>query len=957
MGFYMKFSKLDDEVFPNAANVNTYALHNEFDYTRWIAGTQIRLVNVLWDSDYRNVVKFDSKDEMNKWFDSVAGSESITLQSNVPLVPSGTIKLPIPYDVCVLYNYIYVDIPIIPDPANPIDYEVDGKRRWYFFIKDEVPIAPNTTELILDLDIWNNFIYDTDINYLMLDRGHAPVAFSDTDEYLKNPIENNKYLLAPDVNFDDTSVTKDSTFIPFGNGEKYICVCSTVSPEQIRNGVLGTLKTGDVFSKPTYSNTGDWYGKQLQVNGYKFGDGRNFSDLRTAVSMGNTVDKMLPTGLCTYAIPANDSTFLDDVANSIPTFLRTIKALFIVDENMVNIGNPLTIAKHTIYECSSVAKDVMDYDLDKYMFKFDKDEERFAKLYTYPYSYIEVTDNNDKTVTVRIEDTGTIGVHLLTSVAYPVLDCRVFLSGINGVGSNEYSWKRLDYAEVKRFIPKGDWGDYTFKLGIPTFSMFMDAETAWMLDEYNTVVELARKKALTAYHNAVRDSNLGYTNAINSADNAYKCSVDSAETACTNEKDLAKTANTNAHDTASTVHTNRDAEAYTTKSNTTNTTNCNYNNLTASIACNNANTTTTNETNIAVTELRNSQATGDTNESNEVNSQTVAKENETSIATTTNNNNANINNSVSQGAIAGATMGVGNPVVGSVLALTGAVTGWITSSRSAEAASNNASLMTQCNDAVSTAIRKKNYNSNVRAVGAAKNVTIKTNDNNWNQTRNNNDLLTKQRDNNYNTNIQNIANTYNTDTANNQRTHQTAIDCADRTMNTVIANANRTRDTAVSNATSTKNTSYKNAGNTNEIGILNAKETLETAQDGARLSMMSASKKAPIQLTQTSGDASMYEYGMNGVQFKLRTQSDSAIKQTVAQFARFGYNLNQVWDVKETGLTLMKNFTFWKVNDIWLDIRKASNFSIENGIVNIFKNGVTIWNNPNKIGKVSIYDN
>lgn len=957
MGFYMKFSKLDDEVFPNAANVNTYALHNEFDYTRWIAGTQIRLVNVLWDSDYRNVVKFDSKDEMNKWFDSVAGSESITLQSNIPLVPSGTIKLPIPYDVCVLYNYIYVDIPIIPDPANPIDYEVDGKRRWYFFIKDAVPIAPNTTELILDLDIWNNFIYDTDINYLMLDRGHAPVAFSDTDEYLKNPIENNKYLLAPDVNFDDTSITKDSTFIPFGNGEKYICVCSTVSPEQIRNGVLGTLKSGDVFSKPTYSNTGDWYGKQLQVNGYKFGDGRNFSDLRTAISMGNTVDKMLPTGLCTYAIPANDSTFLDDVANSIPTFLRTIKALFIVDENMINIGNPLTIAKHTIYECSSVAKDVMDYDLDKSMFKFDKDEERFAKLYTYPYSYIEVTDNNGKTVTVRIEDTGTIGVHLLTSVAYPVLDCRVFLSGINGVGSNEYSWKRLDYAEVKRFVPKGDWGDYTFKLGIPTFSMFMDAETAWMLDEYNTVVELARKKALTAYHNAVRDSNLGYTNAINSADNAYKCSVDSAETACTNEKDLAKTANTNAHDTASTVHTNRDAEAYTTKSNVNNLANCNYNNLTANISCNNANTSLATQAAIDIMSKKNTQAQQDHIDKISVATQSTMKENETSIATTNNTNNANFNNAISAGAVSGAMMGVGNPVIGGVLAVAGAVVGGVTASISGEAANNNATQIAQCNEAVTKLNNKATAAMNDRSMNVARDVTTIHNDTSHRQTTNNNDLTAKQRDNNYNTSVQNASNVYNTATANNQRTHQTAIDCADRTMNTVITTANRTRDTAVSNAKSTKNTSYKNAGNTNEIGILNAKETLETAQDGARLSMMSASKKAPIQLTQTSGDASMYEYGMNGVQFKLRTQSDSAIKQTVAQFARFGYNLNQVWNVKDTGLTLMKNFTFWKVNDIWLDIRKASNFSIENGIVNIFKNGVTIWSNPNKIGKVSVYDN
>lgn len=158
--------------------------------------------------------------ECNKWFDSIDESDSIILETNIPLLPDGTIKVPIPYDTCMLYNYLYIDVPMMPNFDNPVDYENKREyKRWYFFINDVETIAANTTALNISLDVWTNFIYDTDINYMMLEQGHAPVAFSDTDAYLKNPINNNKYLLAPDVNFDNSSIVKDSNFIPFGNGE------------------------------------------------------------------------------------------------------------------------------------------------------------------------------------------------------------------------------------------------------------------------------------------------------------------------------------------------------------------------------------------------------------------------------------------------------------------------------------------------------------------------------------------------------------------------------------------------------------------------------------------------------------------------------------------------------------------------------------------------------------------
>lgn len=954
----MQFSKLQGS-FPNVNTINTNNYRNKFDYTRWDKGTKITLINVLWDADYDNVVKFDSKDECNKWFDSIDESDSIILETNIPLLPDGTIKVPIPYDTCMLYNYLYIDAPMMPNFDNPVDYENKREyKRWYFFINDVETIAANTTALNISLDVWTNFIYDTDINYMMLEQGHAPVAFSDTDAYLKNPINNNKYLLAPDVNFDNSSIVKDSKFIPFGNGEKYVCFACTVNKEQIVNDSFGTVKAGSKFAKPTYSDTSDWYGKQLQVNNYSFGNGRNYSDLKTPVSMYNSADNMTANGTNVFAVKTSDKTFLSDIAKNIPTFLRSIKAVFIVDENMITLGDKFTFCKHDMYACSNVRKNLGNYNLTKDMFGFDEKEQRFAKLFTYPYSYIEFSDNNGKDIEIHIEDTGSIGINMLTNIAFPVLDCRMFLTGINGVGSNKYSWKRLDGSESDESIDYGDWGKYTIKLGIPTYAIYMDGETAWYIDEYNNSIEFAREKALTGYHNSVRSANLGYYNATTSADNAYNVASKTAKTAKTNEENLASTANSNSVDLAGTVKTNADNVAYTVKSNTNNVAKTMRDNVDASILCNNANTQSANRTSISITANKNMQATNDTAEKNECSKSTTKIENETTAATTAASGFASIKTGAAQGAITGASMGIALGPAGSAA---GAVAMGIASGAlaaiTAETNNSNASIITGANTAVTDATTNMNRTVTNRGNLIADTITKLTTANTTEQTNNNNLCAGKQADNNYNTTTTNAANNYNTDIGNNSRTYNTSVGNANRTYNTVVGNASRTCDTAISNADTTKKTSYANALRTDDIAIINAKEILENTQDGVMYSMLAASKRNPIQLTQASGNAEMYSYGINGIQFRLRTQSESAIKQTVAQFARFGYNLNQIWNVKDTGLNLMETFTYWKASDIWIDIRKAATFGIENALKNIFKNGVTVWKSPDLIGKVDIYAN
>lgn len=908
----MDFSHLEDTKFPNLETASPYALKNTFDYTRWVTNTKVHLVNVLWNDDYSNVVKFNDDAARDAWFDGISDSYTLTLKSNARIVPDGTIKLPLPYDVAARYNYLYIEIPLATSREQFIQNENDsGVRRWYFFVGDVSYSAPNTTIVAIQPDVWTNFIDSSRITYMMLQRGHAPVYASDTDTYLANPISNNRYLLAPDVNYDDSSVVRDSKYIPFGNGTKYVCLASTVGYSQIQNGESGVIHNGPSFTNPTFSNTSDWYGNQLQVNGYQFGNGKDMSNLKACVNPYNRPGNIVPSSLDVYAFPARDDTFIADVMNQSPAFMRTVQAMFIVDESMISLGANISFCGHSMWFVTGRESTLGNYELDKGMFSFDSDEQRFAKLFTYPYSRIEVSDNSGKTVEVRIENTGKIGMRLLTSVAFPVLDFRVFLTGINGVGSQSYTWLNLGNDELNKLMPNGDWDKLTFELGIPTYSIYMDSETAYMLDNYSKI-QNAREQALTAYHNSVRSANSSNTNA----------------------KALASTANSNANDSANTAQTNSNAMAGTTKTNTVNFASANYSNTGLTMTANTANANAANATSSNIMTETNTMAQWDNNDANLIIQNTTREENEVTTSTTANTAEENKQTSVASGAVSGAMAGGGG--VGSAIgAAAGGVLGYVTSSISADCATANSTIITQANSSVADATTNANSNKVSRHTLGSQNNTGYMNDNRTSQANNNNAMLNGQRTNTRDAADTNASNLYNTQTANSARTCNTEVTNAGRTLTTSNDNANRTR----------------------EIAILNAQETLICAQDPQRYAYEDARRGAPIKLTSYTGDAANWAFGQNGIQFRLRTQSDSAIAQTASQFARFGYTLNQLWDVQSSGLNLMKNFTYWQASDVWVDVRNIASSDVGDMISNMFRNGVTVWSDPDKIGKVGIYDN
>lgn len=937
----MDFPHLGNERYPNLENVDVYARSNEFDYKRWVPNTRIKLCNVRWNGDYNDVVKFDDNEQRDNWFDSLPSNpECEVLLTNNVLMNNGTVKVPIPYDVAARYNYMVVDVPIMPDTSYPIDYESkDGFRRWHFFVNGLSSTAPNCTVLDVALDVWTQYANEVGISYMVLERGHAPVAATDTDEYLADPMGNSALLLAPDVDFGGESVSRGGTFVPFGNGEKLICIASTCTPEQVDS--IGTVTSGGtsefgnpVFSdEPGYPNAESRWGHQYHVDGYGFGSGRDFSGVTTKTGNALTSDGRIANNVTVYAVPANDSTFLGDVTSKAPQFLRTALGFFEVASELVELGTRHTVAGHTVYECVGTDKAVADVNLTRDMFSIPERYQRYAKLYTYPYSELEVTDNDGKSVTVRVESTSGIKAKAITSLAYPYLNMRMFLTGIGGTGSQTYEWRDLAGTHECE-MPNADWYKFCFDFGIPMYSLYMDGATSWQLQNYNRSLSNARNSALNSYHNDARAAN-------NTRENA----VDAANTIQTNANNTANTNQSNANNTANTARTNTYNSAATTDSNNANARACASditatNNAAMAAEWGNATgklgneVTTTNESMSTLLAADNAMCVATNRIESEATSQTTSN----SFGT------AAFGGALGAAAVAAGSMFlpelvagavavgvVGNAVGGAVQSKLEQANAGVTINANQEIVSlRTANNATHVNKAES--VNTANYRFALTASEFTKNNGIKQNTSNTNRSNA--------------MNAANTANTTGTMRTNAANTRDTSVSNAANTKNNAVTNAANTRNNTVSNATWTRNTS-----------IATAQATLVNTQNAAKASLADAGNASPISLCPTKGDPTSEYMRTRGVQVRVRTQSESAIRMAGDTFARYGYALNQIWDADKSGLKLMRHFTYWKASECWVYDKDGTSDVAQNAVSAILRNGVTVWSDPDEIGKVSPYDN
>lgn len=541
----MNFPHLDDTPFPNLESVDVYKFENTFDYSRFDNVQMIiRVLNVPWDlgevhvgnrtvGGIGNVVKFESDDARDAWFNSKRYAETpeqaasgnydgfVWSTQYREFHDEDEIYIPLPFDVAARYNYITIEYMPAPTGDYPVDYEsARGLLKWFYFSRAVESEAVNTTRCIVRRDTWQTYINRVNIPYMILDRGHAPMAAAaSVEQYLNSPIENNRYLLAPDVDYNASGSKRvsSSSSIVLNAECYYACIATTADVA----GVWGT------------DGAATW---------------------TTPARVYNTAQGQLSANV--FAIRANRiDEFLNNINANIPQFIQTIQAVFFASRELVELGNQFSFGGETCHWLVEKNNRKTLFKLNKTSFGFDSQYANLAKLYTFPYSHILIADDSGNVSTINVEETnGTVELDFKLSFAYPWLNIEGHLLGVGASSSQSITFSNL---EAHTFALGGSWFEHLKVWQIPTFAITQSARD---VADYSTFYDRAQGylENSTALANALDQNSTTLSNALDQNATTLADSLASANANYNNTADAITLANDNASDNRALQNTMND---------------------------------------------------------------------------------------------------------------------------------------------------------------------------------------------------------------------------------------------------------------------------------------------------------------------------------------------------------------------------------------------------------------
>lgn len=781
--------------FPGLDNVNVYAYENTFDYSRFKPNAQLKMCNVPWCGDYENVVKFENDTARDEWFDELSGNV-VSLETMFNVKPDGSAKVPVPVTSAQIYNYLVVDLPRMTSDAQPIEHASgERKARYFYFILDAQQLSPNSTRLVLELDMWTTYINDMQFDYILLERGHAPVAASPVADYLENPRDNSTYLLTADVNTGGEPYIERSRVVKnYSAVGQRACIVTACDLQ----GSFGTASTPTVPA---------------------------LSEPDTSGVLASRV----------YSVTVEDlQKFLRAMEQNAPWLKQTIQGVFFAPADLLAQSGGFALWGVNITVCDAVQKVEPFLQPGVSDFAYPTQAAPFAKLYTYPYAAIRVSDERGQSSIVRVEDLGAQGIELSSAVnlimPYIAIDAR--LLGIAGA-SDTLAFQTM---EGRTYDFGGAWGDYLKSWNLPIMQVTQSAASR---ADYTTVYNRAHAKlaADNAQASALASNATAYTNADNAAANII---------------DLNRV-NVNANNS---ITTNANAAA-----------------LNGAAAANQklkADCDSDNATSTSMADLK-----------NDVIAITTANNNATAAARTI--------GSVVTGAFSGGAAG----------ATTAAVSG-VTDMAVSFPSANAAAAVSQ--------------SSNTRAAGLAQSNALEKTLHAAQYTAATYGIQSETATN--NTNIRNDASTYS-------------------------ANAS---------ATLTRT----NAGNSKTTGDANAGRAYATAIDAINAGLKQAGVAAPVQFG-ASANGQSSATAPRALFAQIVTQRECDIMNAASAFARYGYTLMREWSMER--MQVMQHFTYWKCTEVWCSGTGDVVEGAQAAVKDILIKGVTVWDKPEEIGRVSIYDN
>ena len=526
----MKFPHLDGATpFPgDGAHVYEQYVNN-YDYHMWTPNTKIKLCRVKWRDDGRDAVKFRDDAARDAWFDALDG-EAVTLDTSMYIARADTdgVKIPVPYMTAQRYNYLVVDFTadIMQSPLQ----QTDGQTRYHYFVTHVTAEAPNTTTLVLQRDVWMDYINTTTINGLLLSRGHAPLTEMTPAQLLANPRANCRDFTLPDVDYGNAATNiRHSTPFNLQNGTRYICLAATFSPEQLQN--MSAVRGANITdSNPSYTNDDG------TVGGFTWGAGNvSTSNVTGAGTAYNSVDNLTASNVTVYALESSkiSGDYFDTLFAYYPHIMSQVTAVFVATANMLRLGGVVTVNGVEWRTVSGARTKISDIDLTIDDFGYATEYARITRLYLAPYAHLEISDNIGNKTRVEIADCGRLSVRSVTSLSYPILRQIAWLDGIGADGDTSISISALDGANITADVPNADVLKTLISHDIPTYALQRRAIDAHRAEAYNREIAQARENSIITYENGARSANTSLANTRRSNDTVV-ANTQRSNTAATN---------------------------------------------------------------------------------------------------------------------------------------------------------------------------------------------------------------------------------------------------------------------------------------------------------------------------------------------------------------------------------------------------------------------------------------
>lgn len=481
---------------------NVYEYQNQFDYSVWTPNTEITCATVPWDSSYRDIVRFGSKELRDQYFSEVGQyGYSFNLTGMVYLRYGEPVRVNAPFSMINQCNYLIVRNPIQPVPDTASGFGVPTRKPdvFYYFINDVKYIAPNTTQLDVQLDVWQTYYDRLSFGMCYVNKGHVGIANENSSRYNLSD-----YLTDTEgLNIGDEYEITYQWFFNFQNETPYIVLMSNTSLEgdfgSVANPKLRTSPGGIHDGMPSgaraYALTADNFIKFMQ----------NIADYPW-VSQGITMITVVPRVFCQLS----------------PT---TVEIAGVTANGLA--PNPDADGE------SFLLYDIYDHynipDRYKHLFKF----------YTAPYSFIEMTGLNggeiilkNECMTIGVSTSGKKDATLVRTrsvCAPPMIRGLVMPLGYNTSGASSYSGDiSIDYyapdgSKRTTTIGGGEFMDMCVQFdNFPQFSIVNNMYLYYMASNTHSLqyqfqsADWSQQKALTgaslSYNQATQNMNTARAN-------------------------------------------------------------------------------------------------------------------------------------------------------------------------------------------------------------------------------------------------------------------------------------------------------------------------------------------------------------------------------------------------------------------------------------------------------------